>query len=58
VFLAGGKFATEYGQQYSPSRWSVAQAAAPVPEPEVYAMMIAGLGFIGGVARRKQQVSG
>jgi hypothetical protein len=28
---------------------------APVPEPETYAMMLAGLGLIGGIARRKKQ---
>lgn len=27
---------------------------APVPEPEIYAMLLAGLGLVGGVARRKQ----
>ena len=30
--------------------------AAPIPEPEVYAMMLAGLGLIGFVARRRKQV--
>lgn len=30
--------------------------AAPVPEPETYAMMLAGLGLIGGIARRKKQL--
>lgn len=28
---------------------------APVPEPETYAMMLAGLGLIGGVLRRRQR---
>ena len=30
-------------------------AAAPVPEPETYAMLLAGLGLLAGVARRKQK---
>lgn len=29
--------------------------AAPVPEPEIYAMLIAGLGLMGFVARRRQR---
>jgi hypothetical protein len=31
------------------------QTAAPVPEPETYAMMLAGLGLMGFVARRRKQ---
>lgn len=30
-------------------------AVAPVPEPETYAMMIAGLGMLGAVARCRKQ---
>lgn len=29
--------------------------AAPVPEPETYAMLIAGLGLVCAAARRRQQ---
>ena len=28
---------------------------APIPEPEIYAMLVAGLGFMGFVARRRKQ---
>jgi hypothetical protein len=35
------------------SSWSL--VAAPVPEPESYAMLLAGLGLLGGIARRRRQ---
>lgn len=28
----------------------------PIPEPETYAMLLAGLGLIGAMARRKQRI--
>jgi hypothetical protein len=36
-----------------PDHASVQFAAAPVPEPESYALMLAGLGMIGGVIRKR-----
>ncbi|MBI5789952.1 MAG: PEP-CTERM sorting domain-containing protein [Rhodocyclales bacterium] len=36
---------------------SVQAVAAPVPEPETYALMLAGLGLMGFVARRRKQRS-
>jgi hypothetical protein len=38
---------SSYNLQYSAT-------IAPVPEPETYAMMLAGLGLIGGIARRRK----
>jgi hypothetical protein len=34
-----------------------AMAVAPIPEPETYAMLLAGLGLIGFMARRRKQIS-
>lgn len=36
--------------------WAVrdGDVAAPIPEPETYAMLLAGLGVMGGIARRRQ----
>lgn len=42
--LAGGQFSTY-----------ALHVTAAVPEPETYAMMLAGLGLVGAIARRKKQ---
>ncbi len=39
------------GQTTNPGQWSVVSV---VPEPETYAMMLAGLGLIGLISRRRQ----
>jgi PEP-CTERM motif-containing protein len=39
---------------YDALRWSLT-VANPVPEPEAYAMMLAGLGLLGFMARRRKQ---
>jgi hypothetical protein len=50
IIVNGGN--TAFGQiQNSPGTWAVTS----VPEPESYAMFLAGLGLMGGIARRRQQ---
>lgn len=41
---------------YNASRWTLTNSTvAAVPEPETYAMMLAGLGLMGAIARRKKK---
>ena len=44
-------------QFYELYAWAVrpSDVAAPIPEPETYAMMLAGLALLGVVARRRKQ---
>lgn len=55
-------FATRFGSQNYSSKTNAMFAlavrntpVAAVPEPETYAMMLAGLGLMGGIARRRKQ---
>jgi hypothetical protein len=43
------------GTETSISNYSVSFATAPIPEPETYAMLLAGLGFLGFMERRRKQ---
>lgn len=43
-----------YGGQWSYGETSAQFVAAPVPEPETYALMLAGLGLVGFMARRRK----
>lgn len=58
-WLGAGVAADVYGQgssaRASINQMSFTVVAAPVPEPETYAMFLAGLGVIGAVARRRRQ---
>ncbi len=44
-----------HAQVTSNSKLDVIGSAAPVPEPETYAIMMAGLGLLGFLARRKKK---
>jgi len=35
--------------------YSIEMVTAPIPEPETYALMLAGLGLVGFMARRRKQ---
>ena len=48
-------FTTKYGSLSNATLYSTGTAVTPVPEAETYAMMIAGLGLMGAVARRRKQ---
>jgi PEP-CTERM motif len=40
----------------TPSNWvAMGESVSPIPEPETYALMLAGLGVVGFVARRRKQ---
>ena len=39
----------------SPGTYSIAAVAAPIPEPETYALMLGGLGLIGFMAARRRR---
>ncbi|MDP3540389.1 MAG: PEP-CTERM sorting domain-containing protein [Azonexus sp.] len=52
LFLAVNSPTAVYAQPQNELKFSL--IAAAVPEPETYAMFLAGLGLIGGIARRKQ----
>lgn len=44
-----------YNRALSNSEIGFLASAAPIPEPETYAMLLAGLGLVGVVARRRKQ---
>jgi PEP-CTERM motif len=64
TFTGAGSDSLSISAQTNPSEWyvtnvSVNGAVAAVPEPETYAMLLAGLGLIGFIAyRRKNDSSG
>lgn len=56
-YVSGGSVDNPYGLLYrSYTLERLTYSAAAVPEPETYAMLLAGLGLVGFVARRRRQV--
>ncbi len=49
----GNPMVNDYG--YVPEHWTLTNVTA-VPEPEAYAMLLAGLGVVGALARRRRNV--
>lgn len=56
TLAAGSYYYSVFGWAATPAAYSLnsAAAAVPVPEPETYAMLMAGLGVVGFVARRRK----
>ncbi|MDT8998264.1 PEP-CTERM sorting domain-containing protein [Paucibacter sp. APW11] len=51
---SGGSFASVIGQPQNELKLSF--VATPVPEPQTYALLLAGLGVVGALARRRREV--
>ena len=51
---AGSYYYAVAGYGFSPGGYAIASTTAPVPEPETYAMLAAGLGIVGFLARRRR----
>jgi uncharacterized protein YkwD len=49
VYLGGSRSGTYWTQDFG----TLAAVPLPVPEPEIYTMLLAGLALLGGVARRR-----
>ena len=54
VLGAGNYYYAVFGKSMAPTAYAISSAIAPVPEPETYAMLLAGLGVIGFLARRRR----
>jgi PEP-CTERM motif len=58
--LTAGDYSLQFTGTFSPfsdmGTYGVGLVAAPVPEPSTYALMLAGLGLVGFMARRRREV--
>ena len=53
-FLGGSADVTKFAGQFNLNPAGVLSYPAPVPEPETYALMLAGLGMLGMIVRRRR----
>jgi len=56
IKIGGGVYLDVSDQYYAPSRWTLTAVTA-VPEPDSLALLMAGLGLMGVVVRRRKAVS-
>jgi hypothetical protein len=57
IYLIGGVEGWAIPQSMALSLDNFSATAQPVPEAETYAMMLAGLGLVGFMARRRKQIA-
>lgn len=55
--VANASFTSESGYDYISPPGSLVVVTAPIPEPETWALMLAGLGVIGALARRRNALA-
>lgn len=53
----GGAFASVIATDQNELRFSFTAVAAPVPEPEVWALLLAGTGLVGWATRRRRRIA-
>jgi hypothetical protein len=57
AFVALDQIARENGEAWDAGVWLYKPVVGVVPEPETYALLLAGLGVIGGLARRRHEIT-
>jgi len=58
LFFSGPAYGGYFSDSYNAANWSISSVGGAVPEPSSWAMLIAGFGLVGAVARRRPAVAG